>query len=214
MFIFDPFSTTSSTANVLVARGSVQPSRLKLKNRVFTRITFLYCFDFHDEGILTRKSATIGPGSFVKISKELEKHIYNVSIKNVFECTILRRSGENYSFDKDMDPKLCSPEKVEKSNFKLPGTVEISEKEPEAEDENENDEDTKTKPDPKGSLYSCPNNFCSADYIRYKNYLKHVRNGLCKIRLRDKSEMDHLKILWFNRFGIQGNSQLTKETSR
>jgi hypothetical protein len=26
--------------------------------------------------------------------------------------------------------------------------------------------------------------------------------------------MDHLKILWFSRFGIQGNSQLTKETSR
>jgi hypothetical protein len=185
-----------------------------LKKRVFTRITFIYCFDFHDEGILTRKSATIGPGSFVKITKKLESYIYSVSIKNVFECTILRRSGENYSFDKDMDPELCSPEKVEKSNFKLPGTIEISEKEPEAEDENENNEDTKTKPDLNGSLYSCPNNFCTADYIRYKNYQKHVSNGLCKLRLWDKSEMDHLKILWFSRFGIQGNSQLTKETSR
>ena len=197
-----------------MARGSVQPSRLKLKTRVFTRITFLYCFDFKDEGILTRKSATIGPGSFVKITKQLESYIYSVSIKNIFECEILRRSGENCSFDENMDPKFCSPEKVEKSKFKLPGTVEISETEPEAEDENENDEDTKTNPDKKGSLYSCPNNFCSADYIRYKNYLKHVRTGLCKVRLRDKSEMDHLKILWFSRFGIQGNSQLTKETSR
>ena len=197
-----------------MARGSVKPSRLKLKKRVFTRITFLYCFDFQDEGILTRKSATIGPGNFVKITKEMERYIYSVSIKNIFQCEILRRSGESYPFDKNMDPKLCSPEKVEKSNFKLPGTIEISEKEPEAEDENENDDETKHKLDKKGSLHSCPNNFCTADYIRYNNYLKHVRSGLCKIRLRDKSEMDHLKILWFNRFGIQGNSQLTNETSR
>ena len=66
-----------STANVLVAKGSVQPFRLKLKKRIFKGITFLSCFDFQDDGILTQKSANIGAGQFVKIDKKKQRNLSN-----------------------------------------------------------------------------------------------------------------------------------------
>ena len=165
---------------------------------------------------MTRKSANIGPGHFVKISTVLEAFIKAVTVKNVYNCQILRRSGESYEFDKDMDSSLCEPEKVKKSSFKMPGTVEITEndKNSNAESENEPEDISEAKPDDKGSLYKCPNDLCTADYIRFHNFARHISEGVCKARLRSMSQMNHAKILWFNRFGIQDKSKLNDESRR
>ena len=136
---------------------------------------------------MTRKSANIGPGHFVKISTELEAFIKAVTVKNVYNCQILRRSGESYAFDKDMDSSLCEPEKVKKSSFKMPGTVECIENDNDsnAESENEPEDISEAKPDDnKGSLYKCPNDLCTADYIRFFNFARHISEGVCKARLR------------------------------
>ena len=206
------FRSTTSTANVLIARGGVQPSRLKLEKRVFKRITFLSCFEFRDGGILTRKSANIGPGHFVHISPKLEAYIKAITVRNVYDCQILRRSGQFYPFDKDMDPSLCAPEKVKKSNFKPSGTVDHSEHE--SEDEVEAEDISEAKSGDKNTLYKCPNDLCTADYIKTYNLAKHVRMGICKARLRSQSQMNHAKTIWFSRFGIQDKSMLNEETSR
>ena len=199
---------------MLIARGGViNPSRLKLKKKVFSRITFLSTFEFQDGGILTRKSANIGTGHFVSISPELEQVIKAVSIKNIYNCQILRRTGQSYPFEKDMDPSMCAPEKIKKSNFQLPPTVE-NVLDNEDEDENEPEDISEAKPGDKSSLFKCPNDLCIADYIRFHNLTKHIREGICKGRLRSMSQANHVKILWFKKFGIQTNTKLSNETSR
>ena len=199
---------------MLIARGGViNPGRLKLKKKVFSRITFLSTFEFKDGGILTRKSANIGTGHFVSISTELEQVIKKVSIKNIYNCQILRRSGQSYPFEKDMDPSMCAPEKIKKSNFQLPPTVE-NVIDNEDEEENEPEDISEAKPGDKSSLFKCPNDLCIADYIRFHNLTKHITEGVCKAKLRSMSQMNHAKILWFKKFGIQTNSALSDEKSR
>ena len=182
-----------------------------MDKRLINRITFISCFQFQDGGILTHKSANIGQGHFVKISTETEAFIKEITEKNVFQCEILRRSGESYAFDKDLDPAKCAPENVKKSNFKIPGTVEMSNEVPENLDEPEDKAEAKSD---NSSLFQCPNELCSADYIRFVNYENHIRNGICKVRLRIMSQMNHVKILWFNKFGFQNRTKLSDESSR
>jgi hypothetical protein len=118
----------------------VEPFRLKLPKPVFKGITFLACFDFQDGGILTHKSARIGSGNFVAISKETEELIRKVTIKNEFQCEIMR-SGESHPFSQDLNPSVCMPEKKKMSNFKKPGTIE-EDSETEEEEEKNDDEVT------------------------------------------------------------------------
>ena len=139
-------------------------------------------------------------------------------MKNIYNCKILRRSGQSYDFEKDMDPSMCAPEKIKKSEFKLPGIVEHSETvlESDNEDENENEPEdiSEAKSGDVSAIYSCPNDLCTADYIRFHNLTKHITEGVCKAKLRSMSQMDHAKILWFKKFGIQTNSALSDEKSR
>ena len=91
------FRSSTSTANVLIARGSVRPSRLKLEKRVFKRITFLSVFEFHDGGILTRKSANIGPGHFVHITAKLQWSTESRNIRpkqNIFTIWLSASAAE------------------------------------------------------------------------------------------------------------------------
>ena len=103
----------------------MKPFRLKLAKRIFKGITFLSCFEFKDGGILTQRSAKIGCGNFVEINQETENLIKQISDKNEFICEIMR-SDQSHSFNQDIDPSLCAPERRKISNFKKPGTIETS----------------------------------------------------------------------------------------
>ena len=103
-----------------MAKGSVQPFRLKLKKRIFKGITFLSCFDFQDDGILTHKSANIGAGQFVKIDKETEKIIKEVSMKNEYQGQILKSDQTGHNFSSGLDPTVCMPEKKNFQGYYFP----------------------------------------------------------------------------------------------
>ena len=60
----------------------------------------------------------------------------------------------------------------------------------------------------KGSVYKCPNDICIKDYIRFRNYEKHLREGICKVKLRNESQMNLCKTMWFTKFGIADTSQV------
>ena len=203
-----------ATANVLVAMGSVKAFRLKLAKRVFKGITFLSCFEFQDGGILTHKSANIGPGNFVTIDIEIEAIIKQVSMKNQFDCKIMK-SDQEHTFSPNLDPAIFMPERKKLSNFKKPGTKVSSEKELDSEDEDEKTEKKPaesgdTKVDPNASIYKCPNNHCIKDYIKFRNYAKHLSDGICKARLRTESQKNLCKTMWFSRYGNMG-CQISKE---
>ena len=193
-----------------MAKGSVQPFRLKLKKRIFKGITFLSCFDFQDDGILTHKSANIGAGQFVKIDKETEEYIKKVSMRNEYQGQIVKSDQTDHDFSSGLDPTVCMPEKKKLSNFKKPGAVESIEQDSDDEDEEieNNAGDTKID-DPNASIYKCPNEHCIKDYIKLRNLVKHRRNGLCKARLRSQTQLNHCKTMWFSRFGIADTSQVS-----
>jgi hypothetical protein len=198
---------------VLVARGSVQPFRLKLPKNIFKGITFLSCFNFQDDGILTHKSANIGAGQFVKIDKATEEFIKKVSMRNEYQGQIVKSDQTDHDFSSGLDPTVCMPEKKKLSNFKKPGaTVESTEKDSDDEDEDEETEnnagDNKID-DPNASIYKCPNEHCIKDYIELRNLVKHRRNGVCKAKLRSESQLNKCKTMWFSRFGIANTSQVT-----
>ena len=83
------------------------------------------CFEFKDGGILTHRSAKIGCGNFVEINQKTENLIKQISAKNEFICEIMR-SDQSHSFNEELDPSLCTPEKRKISIFKKPGTIETS----------------------------------------------------------------------------------------
>ena len=166
------------------------------------------CFEFKDGGILTQKSAQIGPGNFIKINEETEGLIRKISEKNEFKCQILR-SDDSHDFTQEIEPDLCIPERRKISDFKKPGTIEASDK---VEDSENEEDETETSPEEKKvnakSIYKCPNDNCIKDYIKFKNYEKHLRDGICKMRLRKESQENHCKTMWFSKFGIQDSSMV------
>ena len=60
----------------------------------------------------------------------------------------------------------------------------VTENDKDSNAESEPEDMSEAKPDDKGSLYKCPNDLCTADYIRFHNFARHLSEGVCKAKLR------------------------------
>ena len=129
--------------------------------------------------------------------------------KNVYECEIVRKNGVCHPFLENISPELCRPEELMAPIYKDPGTIEVISSEDEHhEDGRVMDEALTSK---SGPLWNCPTTWCTAQFILLRNLEAHVQRGNHRMRVRDKALTDHLKILWFDKFGLEASQTLPNQ---
>ena len=189
-------SSANGVTNVLVFCGSIEGKLAEPSaNSKIKDISLCHQFDFHDDGILVRKMASIGVG-------RKESELKPIKAKPTYNCKL-------YNAEKLQN---FQPLKKNVLPYVVQGTSQY-EKEVYAEDvSNENFDSVQT-----GALFTCPNPICrqvlkllfststfklsfsSAEYVREDNRRQHVINGVCKIQTHSVNTANFVKTFYISK---------------
>ena len=160
-------------------RGKTKEPSFKMKN-----IKKIHDFFFENQGILAKRVAGIGDGSFTKLDESI---LSDFKIQSVFDYKIWNpHQLENFK-----------PKRFTKLPVKTPGEVETNESY-NYEDEDEEDYEVINN----GALFSCPRANCTATYLRYGRLQKHLLSGQCKIKRQIETTEEKVRTAYISAFGI------------
>ena len=178
-------------SNVLVFTGGIK-GRLTAPTEKIPDISLCHHFDFMKDGIMVRKISGIGSGRKVtglKPVKVKPTYVYKLlSADKIQNFTPLKKSTVPY----------------------VPNNTQMQEKEPYYEDEHLED----THHTEIGSVFSCPNQWCVAEFIRESRCKQHVHNGICKIRKPVESGENFVRTAYISKYGISAREAATQNDLR
>ena len=167
-------------ANVVVLLGTIDGSTPEPEKKI-TSIASLHAFEFHEDGINLRRVSGIGAG-------KMKSDLIPLPCRTKFLYTIVN----------EHQLAQGKPIKSTRQPYQVPGDIGNASQQKEAEDEAEGNFEIA---DSKG-VFTCPNSPCKCEYIRFSNLQKHLAGGICKVNLRQHSQMDELKEMYIAAYGM------------
>ena len=61
-----------------------------------------------------------------------------------------------------------------------------------------------------GAIFTCPNNLCTAQFILYDRYTKHLLSDNCKIKVQNETIEEQVKTMYLSAFGVGCSEKLEK----
>ena len=194
------FVSKVAVESVLVYSGTVEKiTNFKGSKRQIDKISSYSDFEFTEKGVLVRMASGIGQGKHIELEPMDQKARYKCSIH-------LPTDNQMVTADHKINPKYCLPSKLTPRLMKFQGETEIqtAESSPGSidtddyaeeslEDGGPQDIDIEDTIQMQGSLYVCPTKGCVCVYKSLDRFRQHVRNRMCKIRLRKRSAKGELR---------------------
>ena len=163
-------------------KGRTLDPKVKLKD-----LKKLHSFHFDELGILAKKVAGIGVGSY--ILQNDDERLVNFKIDCEYDYEIVNLDQlENFR-----------PKRSTVLPLKMPGEVEVTDS---YEYDDEDEEEVDYIESNTGAIFSCPTPNCMSQFLRYDGLEKHLIAGQCKIKVESETIEEKVKTMYLSAFGI------------